>query len=85
MRSSPLVILAPALGTLVGAVPMGGDLKRLNEQACARAGACGHHMDCNELWLSCNLKLLMAGRWFNREQCKLGSSTVLCCPQFSML
>ncbi|KAI3328116.1 hypothetical protein HD806DRAFT_350678 [Xylariaceae sp. AK1471] len=62
MKSTPLVILASALGVLVGAVPMGGDLKRLNEQVCARAGACGHHIDCTELWLSCNLKLLMAGR-----------------------
>ncbi|KAI8949333.1 hypothetical protein F4801DRAFT_553709 [Xylaria longipes] len=62
MKRTALIIVASALGRLVNAVPMGGSLKNLNEEVCTRAGACGHHMDCTELWLSCNLKLLLAGK-----------------------
>ncbi|KAI0466318.1 hypothetical protein F4859DRAFT_497733 [Xylaria cf. heliscus] len=62
MKRILLIIAASALGRQANAVPMGGSLKNLNEEVCARAGACGHHMDCTELWLSCNLKLLLAGK-----------------------
>ncbi|TGJ78750.1 hypothetical protein E0Z10_g10013 [Xylaria hypoxylon] len=62
MKTTLLTIAASALGGFVNAVPVGGSLQNLNQEVCARAGACGHTMDCNELWLSCNLKLLLAGK-----------------------
>ncbi|KAI1161839.1 hypothetical protein F5B18DRAFT_653284 [Nemania serpens] len=62
MKTTQLAIFASALGGLVTAVPMGGTLRNRNEEVCARAGACGHHMDCTKLWTSCNLKLLLDGK-----------------------
>lgn len=63
MKTTQLAIFASALlGGLVEAVPMGGTLRNRNEEICARAGACGHHMDCTQLWMSCNLKLLLEGK-----------------------
>ncbi|KAI1419519.1 hypothetical protein F5Y12DRAFT_243480 [Xylaria sp. FL1777] len=62
MKPNQLVIAASAAGTLVHAVPRGGSLRNLNEEVCARAGACGHSIDCNDLWLSCDLKMLLAGK-----------------------
>ncbi|KAI1179795.1 hypothetical protein F4777DRAFT_574621 [Nemania sp. FL0916] len=57
------VVVSALVGAVgVGAVPMGGTLGKLNAEACGRAMACGHSMDCNELWVSCNLKLLLAGK-----------------------
>lgn len=61
MKPTILAVAVSVPGSLVGAVPMGGSLKKLNGEVCAKAAACGHHMDCTQLWLSCNLKLLVEG------------------------
>ncbi|KAI0809805.1 hypothetical protein GGR55DRAFT_649333 [Xylaria sp. FL0064] len=62
MKPTLLIVTASVAGGLVDAVPVGGSLRNLNQEACARAGACGHSIDCNELWLACDLKLLLAGK-----------------------
>ncbi|KAI1358557.1 hypothetical protein F5Y08DRAFT_111891 [Xylaria arbuscula] len=62
MKPTLAIIVASASSGLVSAVPMGGSLRNLNKEACARAGACGHSMECHELWLSCNLNLLLEGK-----------------------
>ncbi|KAI1155293.1 hypothetical protein F4825DRAFT_69558 [Nemania diffusa] len=61
MKPTQLAIVASSLSTLCSAVPLGGTLRKLNAEMCARAAACGHHIDCTELWISCNLKLLLDG------------------------
>ncbi|KAI1130768.1 hypothetical protein F5Y10DRAFT_107918 [Nemania abortiva] len=62
MKPAQLAIFASTLSGLAAAVPMGGTLRKLNEEMCTRAAKCGHHMDCTELWISCNLKLLLDGK-----------------------
>lgn len=62
MKPTILALVVSVSDSLVNAVPMGGSLKKLNGEVCARAAACGHHMDCTQLWLSCNLKLLVEGK-----------------------
>ncbi|KAI0116489.1 hypothetical protein GGR51DRAFT_319855 [Nemania sp. FL0031] len=62
MKSTQLAAVASILAGLAAAVPMGGTLRKLNEEMCARAGKCGHSMECTELWVSCNLKLLLDGK-----------------------